>query len=107
MDLSLQGKRAIVCGSTQGIGKASAIELAALGAHITLVSRDENKLKAVAAELPSEHGQRHEYFVADFNIPDQLKIEVEKYVRKERVHILVNNTGGPPGGPALTASPVA
>jgi 3-oxoacyl-[acyl-carrier protein] reductase len=105
MELSLKGKRAIVCGSTQGIGKASAIELAALGAHVTLVSRDENKLKAVAAELPTEPGQRHDYFVADFNIPDQLKIEVEKYVKKESVHILVNNTGGPPGGPALTASP--
>jgi 3-oxoacyl-[acyl-carrier protein] reductase len=105
MELSLKGKRAIVCGSTQGIGKASAIELALLGAHVTLVSRDENKLKAVIAELASGQGQRHEYFVADFNIPDQLKIEVEKYVKMEPVHILVNNTGGPPGGPALTASP--
>lgn len=105
MELSLKGKRAIVCGSTQGIGKASAIELALLGAHVTLVSRDENKLKAVVAEMASGPGQKHEYFVADFNIPDQLKIEVEKYVKKEQVHILVNNTGGPPGGPALTASP--
>lgn len=105
MELSLKGKRAIVCGSTQGIGKASAIELALLGAHVTLVSRDENKLKAVVAELATGQGQRHEYFVADFNIPDQLKIEVEKYVKMEPVHILVNNTGGPPGGPALTASP--
>lgn len=105
MELSLKGKRAIVCGSTQGIGKASAIELAALGAHVTLVSRDEKKLKNVLAELSSGQGQQHSYLVADFNIPDQLKIEVEKYVNKEAVHILVNNTGGPPGGPALTASP--
>lgn len=105
MELSLKGKRAIVCGSTQGIGKASAVELALLGAHVTLVSRDENKLKAVMDQLASSQGQKHEYFVADFNIPDQLKIEVEKYVKNEQVHILVNNTGGPPGGPALTASP--
>jgi 3-oxoacyl-[acyl-carrier protein] reductase len=107
MDLNLNGKRAIVCGSTQGIGKASAVELALLGASITLVSRDEEKLKKVCQELPSKGTQAHDYLVADFNFPDQLKSKMETYILKNTVHILVNNTGGPPAGPALEAKPEA
>ena len=48
MNLSLKGKRALVCGSTQGIGKAAAVELALLGAEITLVARNEEALVATA-----------------------------------------------------------
>lgn len=107
MDLNLNGKRAIVCGSTQGIGKASAVELALLGASITLVSRDEEKLKKVCQELSSKGTQAHDYLVADFNSPDQLKNIMEAYILKNTVHILVNNTGGPPAGPALEAKPEA
>lgn len=104
MNLDLYGKRAVVCGSTQGIGKASALELASLGATITLIARDENKLKKVLHELPSKSGQSHNYLVADFNAPQQLQQQLESYADKNHVHILVNNTGGPPGGPALNAS---
>ena len=93
-----------MCGSTQGIGKASAIELAGLGASITLLARDENKLKEVLGELPADKGQKHEYLVADFGSPDKLKQVLEKYVGGKVVHILINNTGGPPAGPALSAS---
>src|SRR5215212_7774442 len=103
MDLSLNGKRAMVCGSTQGIGKASAIELALLGAHVTLVARDEEKLKVVRQQLPSSGTQNHEYIVVDFNFPDQLKTKIGDYGEKNTVHILVNNTGGPPAGPAMDA----
>jgi len=103
MDLSLKGKRAIVCGSTQGIGKASALELAQLGATITLFARDEAKLKSVLSELPSPNGQKHDYVVADFGFPDQVKNAIEKFVSSNEVHILVNNTGGPPAGQAIDA----
>jgi 3-oxoacyl-[acyl-carrier protein] reductase len=105
MDLNLTGKRAVVCGSTQGIGKASAHELALLGAHITLIARNEDKLKAVRDTLPSSAGQQHSYLVADFNKPDELKLRIEEYAGKHPVHILINNTGGPPGGTALNAQP--
>ncbi len=104
MELSLSGKRAIVCGSTQGIGKASALELAMLGADITLVARDEQKLKQVVNELSYEKRQQHDYVVADFRFPEQLKSSIGQYASGKNVHILVNNTGGPPGGPALSAS---
>src|SRR6185436_115309 len=103
MNLSLIGKKAVVCGSTQGIGKASAIELALLGADITLIARDEKKLKAVVKDLPTPLGQKHDYLVADFNFPDSLQSGLEKHFSKEPVHILVNNTGGPAPGNAFDA----
>lgn len=105
MNLDLKGKRAMVCGSTQGIGKAAAIELALLGASITLVARNEQALKEVQRELPASGGQQHDYIVADFSQPDDLKKKAEAYGGKNTVHILVNNTGGPPAGDALQAEP--
>jgi 3-oxoacyl-[acyl-carrier protein] reductase len=105
MDLNLSGKRALVCGSTQGIGKASAAELVMLGAHVTLVARDEEKLKSVLRELKAAQGQMHEYIVADFNAPEVLEKNVKKYLAAgNAIHILVNNTGGPAAGPAIDAS---
>lgn len=106
MDLNLKDKRAIVCGSTQGIGKAIAVELALLGASVTLVARNENKLKEVVQELDQAQGQQHDYVVADFSNPEEVNQQIQAYVQKqEEVHILVNNTGGPPGGPITEAKP--
>jgi 3-oxoacyl-[acyl-carrier protein] reductase len=104
MDLNLEGKRAVVCGSTQGIGKASAIELALLGASVTLIARNEEKLKAVIRELSTKGDQEHNYQVADFNFPDGLKKTVRDFASRRVAHILVNNTGGPPAGLAIDAS---
>ncbi|HNP94307.1 MAG TPA: SDR family oxidoreductase [Cyclobacteriaceae bacterium] len=103
MDLNLGGKRAVVCGATQGIGKAAAIELARLGAHVTLFARDEDKLKKLVEELPATGNQKHEYLVADFNMPDDVKLTADIYSQSNAVHILVNNTGGPPAGTAIEA----
>jgi len=105
MNLDLRGRRALVCGSTQGIGKASAIELALLGASVTLVARDEEKLNSVVAELQQQSGQEHDYLVADFNEPDDLKLKVQAYATRNIVHILVNNTGGPAAGLAVDSRP--
>lgn len=101
MNLDLTGKRAVVCGSTQGIGKASAIELALLGADVTLIARDEEKLKAVIKELNPKG--KHSYLVADFSSPEVLKQKVTEFAAKNTTHILINNTGGPPGGQAIDA----
>ena len=104
MNLSLQNKTALVCGSTQGIGKAAAIELAMLGANIILVARNEDKLKTVQAELDSSKGQKHTYLVADFSDSSDLEIKLHDFLKNQPVEILVNNTGGPAGGPANSAS---
>jgi 3-oxoacyl-[acyl-carrier protein] reductase len=103
MDLNLEGKKAVVCGSTQGIGKASAMELALLGASITLIARNESKLKSVREELNSSFGQKHDYVVADFGFPETLKKVIGNFAATRTAHILVNNTGGPPAGEAIDA----
>jgi 3-oxoacyl-[acyl-carrier protein] reductase len=104
MNIDLTGKNALVCGSTQGIGKAIALELATLGANVTLFSRDESKLQSVSRELPVSGEQHHDFLVADFFNPEEVKKSIEGRLRDGRIyHILVNNTGGPAPGPILEA----
>lgn len=103
MNLNIKNKNALVCGSTQGIGKATAIALAKEGANVTLVARNEEKLKEVLAKLPKDN-QCHGYLVADFSQPEELKKALETTDLK--FHILINNTGGPKGGELLTATPI-
>ncbi|MBS1636065.1 MAG: SDR family oxidoreductase [Bacteroidetes bacterium] len=104
MNLDLKHKQALVCGSTQGIGKAVALELASLGASVTLVARNEQALKEVKQELSTAAGQIHSYLCVDFSNPENLKTLMDAYMQRQGiVHILVNNTGGPPAGPAHTA----
>lgn len=106
LNLDLTDKHAIVCGSTQGIGKAVAAELAKLGANITLVARDEIKLEAVKNELHRDENQKHDIVVADFSLPEALKLKIQEHLwRSGPAHILINNTGGPSGGPLTDASP--
>jgi 3-oxoacyl-[acyl-carrier protein] reductase len=102
MELSLKNKNAIVCGSTQGIGEASAIELAKLGANITLIARNESKLLDVLNELDKSQGQTHSFICIDFSDSEKLKEEVK--LLKGTYHILVNNTGGPAAGPITDAN---
>lgn len=102
MNLNLNNKYALVCGSTAGIGKATAFALAQEGAIITLIARNEDKLKVTLAQLPQHH--KHDYIVADFSNPMELKEKVEAYIKANHgFHILVNNTGGPAGGPVFSA----
>lgn len=103
MDLKLNNKNALVCGSTQGIGKATAIALAQEGVNVTLVARNREKLKEVLEELPKH--SNHNYIVADFSNPRDLQEQVIKFVEKNHgFHIVINNTGGPRSGEILTAS---
>lgn len=104
MNLDLKNKKAIVCGSTQGIGKAAAIELASMGASVILLARNEESLKSVKNELDATQGQKHDYICADYSKPEELKQKIESYISQNGpVQILVNNTGGPAGGPILNA----
>lgn len=108
MNLNLEGKTAVVCGSTQGLGYASAAELALLGASVVLVARNEQKLKDAIATLPAAKGRQHSYLVADFDFPERVQQAIAAFVATgNTAQILVNNSGGPAGGTALEASPDA
>jgi len=102
MNLDLKNKNAIVCGSTQGIGEASAIELAKLGANITLIARNESKLLNVLNDLDKSQGQIHSFLCIDFSDSQSLKEKIATL--EDDYHILINNTGGPAGGPITDAN---
>lgn len=104
MNLSLEEKNAVVCGSTQGIGLAIAEELALLGANCILISRNEASLQEAIQKLDIASRQLHSYKVADFTKPDEVKRAVQQIVASTTIHILVNNSGGPPPGPIIDAS---
>ncbi len=103
LSLDLKGKRALVAGSTQGIGLASAQALASLGASCTLIARNEAALKDAVATLNTDAGQEHGYLVADFSKPDEVKEVATAYVADHPIQILVNNSGGPAAGPVASA----
>ncbi|NML41204.1 SDR family oxidoreductase [Chitinophaga sp. G-6-1-13] len=104
MNISLEGKTALVCGSSQGLGLATAIELAALGATCILTARNEEKLKAAVAQLADDAGQPHRYIVSDFTDLEAVTDLAADIALEGPVHILINNTGGPAAGPILQAS---
>ncbi|MBK7289914.1 MAG: SDR family oxidoreductase [Chitinophagaceae bacterium] len=104
MNLSLEEKNAIICGSTQGIGLAIAEELALLGANCTLVARNEEALQNAVQKLDTQLRQQHGYLVADFSKPDEVKNVIQKHVEKNTVHILINNSGGPAAGLIIDAT---
>jgi 3-oxoacyl-[acyl-carrier protein] reductase len=103
MNLSLEGKTAVVCGSTQGIGLATAEELALLGANCILLSRNEASLQEAVQKLDIGNRQLHSYKVAEFSKPEQLRAVINAIVAAQAVQILINNTGGPPPGPIIDA----
>jgi 3-oxoacyl-[acyl-carrier protein] reductase len=104
MNTSLNGKCALVTGSTQGIGLATAKELAANGASVILLARDQARLQQAIAQLDTSHGQQHGTIVADMSDTAGLSAALaESGIAGRAVHIVVNNTGGPPPGPAHEA----
>jgi len=104
MNLNLTHKNALVCGSTQGIGRATAVELALLGANVTLMARNETTLQATLATLDATQGQQHHYIVADFANTESVKKAIAAHKSQfANFHILINNTGGPAGGPLIEA----
>ncbi len=106
MDINLTGKHALVCGSTKGIGMATAFELASLGAKITLFARDKDSMKKIVNELDNSAGQEHGYLRADFRFPDEVGEVITEFVKTSGpVHIVINNSGGPPPGLAIEAHP--
>lgn len=104
MDLDLTGQHALVCGGTEGIGRAAAHLLAAHGADVTLLARSRAGLEAAVAALPCRPGgQSHAWIEADMSDLSTLGAKVEASANARAITILVHNSGGPPGGPAHQA----
>jgi 3-oxoacyl-[acyl-carrier protein] reductase len=101
MEITLKGRRALIGGSTQGLGKAIAMQVAECGAEVTLMARSEEKLRQVIAAMPHEHGQKHGYLVVDFSDTKSFKIRVSEFLKDHPIDILVNNTNGPIAGSVL------
>ncbi len=101
MKISLSGKNALVGGSSKGIGEAVARQLAESGANVTLMARNEDRLKRIVSELPTGHGQRHEYIIVDFSDFENFKRIITAFFKQNSVDILVNNTQGPQAGGTL------
>ena len=104
MNLSLEGRNAIVCGSSQGIGFAIAEELAIMGANCILLARNEENLKLALLKLDISIRQSHSYHAIDFNDQNATSLLIQKIVAQQNIHILINNSGGPLAGPIVDAT---
>ena len=98
MNISLKGKNALIGGSSRGLGYAVARQLALSGASVTLMSRNEKKLKEIIANLENETKVKHNYLVVDFNNFDSYKEIISTFLSNNPIDILVNNTQGPKPG---------
>lgn len=101
MNISLIGKKAMIGGSSRGIGRAIAQQLAASGASVTVMARSEDKLDALVSSLPTNNGQKHQYLVVDYSNFEAYKKTITTFFKTNSVDILVNNTQGPAAGGAL------
>lgn len=104
MEINFTGKKALVGGSSKGIGRAIAERLARSGASVTLMARSEDLLKNVVENLATSQGQTHRYLVVDFSNFAAFSAQMEDYFKTNKIDVLVNNTQGPAAGGALEKS---
>jgi 3-oxoacyl-[acyl-carrier protein] reductase len=105
MDISLKGKTALICGSSQGIGLAAAKELAHNGARCILMARNAQALEQAVGQLEKQPDQQHQWVAVDFSDTKRVEEAIKKITENQTVDILVNNSGGPKAGPILEAEP--
>jgi 3-oxoacyl-[acyl-carrier protein] reductase len=99
MNLGLTDKSVIVCASSAGLGKATALEFAREGAHVMLAARREAELKRVAAEIKDATGREPRYVVTDVTKPGDISRLIDETVTAYGgIYALINNSGGPPAG---------
>ncbi|WP_445384263.1 SDR family oxidoreductase [Robiginitalea sp. IMCC44478] len=101
MQISLHNKHALIGGSSRGIGRAVACQLADSGAEVTLVARSKDQLAALTDELQTKTGRKHHFLVLDYSDHSSYAEAISAYIEKRPVDILVNNTQGPAPGTGL------
>jgi 3-oxoacyl-[acyl-carrier protein] reductase len=100
MDLQLKGKKALVMGSSTGLGRAMAESLLKEGAEVCLSSRTQENLHKTAKEIGAQH-----FETCDFSLPGSSRELIKKVMKKMgQIDILVTNTGGPKKGNFLEVS---
>ncbi|MEC7254181.1 MAG: SDR family oxidoreductase [Candidatus Thermoplasmatota archaeon] len=101
---ALEGKTALICGASRGIGAATARIMAKAGANVIIASRNKEQLSSLLDELPLLGNGEHEALVMDLENTESIQQSIQPFLDKGPIHILVNNAGGPPGGPLLNAT---
>lgn len=104
MIISLKSKKALVGGSSKGLGNAVAYQLAMSGASVTLVSSNKDRLIKTVDDLRNKTGINHDYLVVDYNNFEDYKKIIKKYLDTNPIDILINNTQGPKGGNVMNVS---
>lgn len=102
--MSLAGRRALVCGASTGIGRATALEVASLGAEVVALARNREALSTLLPELLARGASGARALVADLDDRPALGAALDDLLASGPVHVVINNTGGPPGGPLLKAT---
>ena len=104
MNISLKSKRALIGGSSKGLGNAVAMQLAFSGATVTLVSSNEERLIKTVNHLKKETGLNHDYLLVDYNNFEEYQKIIKEYLFSNPIDILINNTQGPKGGDVMNVS---
>lgn len=107
MNIDLTGKRALVCGASRGIGRATAVALAGSGAEVIASARDAQRLDELVASLDTAAGQHHSSLAVDFSDHEALSRGLRRVLEEGDIHVVINNSGGPAAGTAAEAPPEA
>jgi retinol dehydrogenase 14 len=92
---SMTGRTVLVTGATGGIGRATALGLAAMGAHVAITGRDRGRVEATARDIRAAGDARVHGFVADLSAQSEVRrLAAEVLQHLDRLHVLVNNVGG-------------
>ncbi|MHC4380906.1 MAG: SDR family NAD(P)-dependent oxidoreductase, partial [Planctomycetota bacterium] len=102
---SLEKRHALVCGASSGLGREVALALAAQGASLTLFARSADRLTELAESCSDSGAPSALAIPVDLEDEGALAAATDQVLEQGPVHILINNSGGPPGGPLLDASP--
>jgi NAD(P)-dependent dehydrogenase (short-subunit alcohol dehydrogenase family) len=91
----MAGRTVLITGGTAGIGKATALGLATMGAHVAVTGRDRGRSQAAAAEIRAAGGGWVDVFVADLSSQAEVRRLADEVLQSlSRVDVLVNNVGG-------------
>jgi NAD(P)-dependent dehydrogenase (short-subunit alcohol dehydrogenase family) len=91
----MTGKTVLVTGATSGIGKATALGLATMGAHVAIVGRDRRRTEEVAREICAATAGQVDVFVADLSAQSEVRPLADEVLQTlPRIDVLVNNVGG-------------